>query len=207
MNDSSTGGFLQQSDTLPFNDSLLDDVLQQLITGVTGLPGTLVRPRWQRPDTDPNTPPTQPAPNIDWCSVGVVHQTPFDYPYEYHVSAGTGNSVQVSWEELDVLASFFGPNCRGNASTLRAGLYLSQNREGLLSTLIKLTNVGIATIVPDIVNVQWISRCDLPMAFTREIRRTYPIRNIKSVQGGISADIDPLLTNKILVTPPKGTTI
>jgi uncharacterized protein YaaQ len=203
VNDSSTGGFLRQTNALPLNDAALDAVLQQLVVGVTGLPGSLVRPRWQRPDTDPNTPPTQPAVNVDWCSIGILNQIPHDFPYEYHTGDGDGYDTQVTWETLDVMASFYGPNCRNNAAVLRSGLYINQNRESLISYGIKLREAGTMTLVPDLVNVQWLSRCDLTIILDREIIRVYPILNLESVQGGISTDSEtPLLSNKIIVTNP-----
>jgi hypothetical protein len=202
-NTSATGGFIAQQDVLPLNDATLDDVLQQLVVGITGLPGAYVRPRWQRPDSDPNTPPTQPRLDVDWCSIGVMSQETTDYPYDFHDGRGMGSTMQMSWEVLDILASFFGPNCRGNAATLRAGLYVAQNRESLIPYGIKLREAKMITLVPDMVNVQWISRCDLPIVMDREIHRTYPIVNLESVQGSISTDSpNPLLTDAIVVTNP-----
>jgi hypothetical protein len=198
--DSSTGGYIQQTNALPLNDAALDDLLQQLVVGITGLSGAYVRPRWQRPSGDPNTPPTQPPANVDWCSIGILNQIPHDYPYQLHIGEGSGHDIQVTWETLDAMASFFGPNCRSNASTLRAGLYISQNRESLLPAGIKLREAGTVTLVPDLVNVQWINRCDLPIVFDREIVRTYPILHLESVQGGIVTDSTaPLVTDRILV--------
>lgn len=203
MNDSSTGGFIGQLDPLPLNDAALDDLLQQLVVGVTGLSGSLVRPRWQWPISGPNIPPTQPPPDTDWCSIGVMNLIPHDYPYEGHQGGGDGSDLQISWETLDVMASFYGPNCRGNASTLRAGLYISQNRESLIQFGIKLREAGAITVVPDLVNVQWINRCDIPLVFDREIHRTYPILNLQSAQGGITTDAPAIpITDVIIVTNP-----
>jgi hypothetical protein len=199
-NTSATGGPLLQSNAVPLNDAALDDLLQQLVVGVTGLPGTLVRPRWQRPSSNPNAPPTQPPPDTDWASIGIVQQETHDYPFEYQVGAGDGYTVQVTWETIEVLASFFGPNCRSNASTLRAGMYISQNREILVPVAIKLREVGVVRLIPDLVNMQWISHCDVSMILDREIHRNYAIENLVSAEVDFSVDESPLMTAKVVVS-------
>jgi len=52
--------------TSPLMDAALDAVFQALVVGITGLPGTLVRPRWQP------VPPTQPSVTTNWAAIGVT---------------------------------------------------------------------------------------------------------------------------------------
>src|SRR4051812_9766277 len=47
-NDSSTGGYLSPVvASSALQDAALDALLQQMVAGITGLPGNMVRPRWQ----------------------------------------------------------------------------------------------------------------------------------------------------------------
>ena len=60
-------GYLSPSiDTTP-NDAALAITFQNLVAGVTGLPPTLIFPRWQP------VPPTMPVPGTDWGAIGSRH--------------------------------------------------------------------------------------------------------------------------------------
>ena len=74
-NTSATGGYLTAAPPLPLDDQALDEVFQALGVAITGLDGTLVRPRWQV------VVPKQPAPAVNWCAVSVMTVQPDDGPY------------------------------------------------------------------------------------------------------------------------------
>lgn len=179
-NDSSTGGYLVGIGAPPLQDAALDALLQQVVVGLAMLTGDMVRPRWQP------TVPKQPEPNIDWCAIGVTEFAPIDYPGEEHVSAGNGSDTFVRWEQLTVLASFYGPNGNGNASTLRDGLYIARNRDALTAAGMDLVDAGAVTAAPDFVNQQWIRRYDVPIRLRRKVQRTYPILNMLSAPTSIT---------------------
>ena len=182
-NDSSTGGYLSPvaPSSAPF-DASLDAVLQQVVVGITGISGSLVRPRWQA------VVPKQPEPGTNWCAIGVSGIEPADYPAEAHDGSGNGSDTQQAWEGLSVLASFYGPDAMANASLLKRGLYVAQNREPLQAAGIDVVDAGTITAAPDLVNQQWIRRYDLPIRLRRKVETRYPILNIASADDLIVTD-------------------
>lgn len=174
-NDSSTGGFIPPaSSPSPLVDATLDALLQQLVVGITGLPGNMVRPRWQP------VVPKQPDPSTDWCAIGVTDVDPDDYPAESHDGMGNGSDTQSDHESITVLASFYGPNALANAKQLRSGLYVAQNRDTLVANNLNLKEAKKLIQAPDLINEQWIRRWDLTVIFRRKSVYTYPILNILS---------------------------
>lgn len=160
----------------PLEDAALDAIFQQVVTGVTGMPGSMVRPRWQP------TLPKQPEANVDWCAIGVLSAEPDAYPYISHLSQSniTDPSADQLWrhEELVVLATFYGPNSKKNAGRLRDGLSIPQNVEVLEANQIAFVEAQGITTAPDFVNQQWIRRVDMPLVFRRKIQRVYTMPNI-----------------------------
>lgn len=181
-NDSSTGGFLPGTDVSALADDALDNVLQQTVVGITGLDGSLVRPRWQP------VVPKQPEPGTDWCAIGVTRFDPMDYPIETHDSSGDGSSTLTHWEEFTLLASFYGPTGQGNARRLRDGLYVSQNREALIAQGVDLVGADEVQTVPDLVNEQWVRRYDLSIRMRASAVRVYQILNLLSADDSIVTD-------------------
>ena len=185
-NNSSTGGYLVENPApapLPMEGQDLSRFLQQLVVGITGLDGTFVRPRWQP------TPPAQPDVSTDWCAIGIVLRTPDDNPVLWHDSTGNGQDMLMRHEELEILASFYGPNCQDFASQLRDGVYLGQNRENLLINDMGLVGVGEIQAVPELINQQWVNRCDVKVTIRRQIRRTYPVLNLLTASGTIETAV------------------
>jgi hypothetical protein len=192
MVDSSTGGFLAPTTTLPIEDATLDSALQALVVGVVGLAGNLVRPRWQL------VPVVMPEATTDWCAIGVVDEDPEPNISMVHVAAGNGSSTSIDNDIISVLASFYGPNARGNAKLLRTGLMIAQNRETLLHQGLALMEIpGKSLFVPVIVNEQTYRRVDLPLRFRRRTQIGWAILNLLSLDGTLSTDTagdDQLLT-------------
>lgn len=174
-NDSSTGGFIPPAGSpAPLTDAALDALFQQLVVGVTGLAGDMVRPRWQP------IVPKQPDPSTNWCAIGVTDIAPDDYPSEVHSGAGNGSDTQSDHESITVIASFYGPNALANAKQLRSGLYVAQNRETLVAANINLIEAKRLVQAPDLVNEQWVKRWDMTIVFRRQSVYIYPILNILS---------------------------
>lgn len=179
-NTSATGGeLLPASVSVPDFDLELDKALQPVVSGVTGLSGDLVRPRWQP------THPRMPEIGIDWCAIGVIDVQPDDNPAMMHDPAGEGHDDLIRHEVLTVLASFYGPHAARHAGLLRDGLYVAQNREPLDAAGIGLVSTDSIRMVPALVNEQWQRRADISITLRRIVRRSYPVLNILSAPGSI----------------------
>ena len=193
MTDSSTGGYLQPAVTSPpLEDDALTAIFQQMIVGITALPGNMVRPRWQ-----PN-PPKQPEPTVNWCALGIAVQTLDDGPAIVHNGAGNGSDTYIRHEQIDVLASFYGPNAMQNAQLLSDGLAIPQNLEQLKAQDMNSVDTGQIRAAPDLINEQWVRRYDLELTFRRKITRTYSVLSILTANGTIQASTP--LTSTINVT-------
>lgn len=188
MNDSASGGYVTPESAAPADDEALDKLLQQAVAGITGLAGSLVRPRWQT--SMPNMPPA----DTTWCAVGFLERRPDTFAYARHVSAGQGSDIVQRQVEMDALASFYGPRGGEYAALLCDGLSVGQNRDMIRSGGLVFVSQGAITPAPVLTNNQWIRRYDLPLVFRRQSNRTYPIRNILSAGGTISADDPPVTT-------------
>ncbi|MFL9943733.1 phage neck terminator protein [Paraburkholderia graminis] len=182
-NDSGTGGYLSPAvASPPLEDDALTAIFQQMIVGITALPGNMVRPRWQ-----PN-PPKQPEPTVNWCALGVSVQTPDDGPAIVHNGTGNGSDTYIRHEQIDVLASFYGPNAMQNAQLLSDGLAIPQNLEQLKASDMNSVDTGQIRAAPDLINEQWVRRFDIQLTFRRKITRTYAVLNILTAQGTVQTD-------------------
>ena len=183
MNDSTRPGYLRPANLVadPLEGITLFGVFQALVAGLTGIDGTLVRPRWQA------VPANRPDITTDWVAVGVTTQRSLGYAYETHVpDTGLGNDLVAREEQLDVLCSCYGPNAGRTAALIRDGLNLGQNRDELSTQGVGVVHIDDAKIVPDLVNAQWYFRVDLPLVATRAVVRVYPVRTIASFTGQVS---------------------
>jgi len=181
-NDSSTGGYILPTGSGPPYDAALDAIFQAMIVGITGLPGNMVRPRWQ-----PNI-PKQPPPATDWCAFGVTVQAPDDGPAIVHNGAGNGSDTYIRHEQVDVLASFYGPNGAQYAQQLADGLSIPQNLEQLKANDMNSVVTGDIRSAPDLINEQWVRRYDMQLTFRRKITRTYAVLNILTAQGTVQTN-------------------
>lgn len=200
-NTSATGGYLAPGPApVPQDDPELTRVFQQMVVGITALPGKLVRPRWQA------VPPAQPEASVDWCAVGVSHISgDFDAvithkPHGHAVPTeqdghdgqralgSLGESLLTRNEELEVLCSFYGPHRIGYATLLRDGLALSQNRAVLRRAGIVLGFVGTIRPAPAFIHQQWVQKADVPLTLRREVRRVYPVLTFTRLPAGVCLD-------------------
>lgn len=175
-NTSATGGFLLPEQTpAPLEGDDLDDFFQEIASGITGIDINLVRPRWQE------TPPPAPKRSTDWIAIGVMKiEGDFD-GYLGHVGEGEGQDNVRRYETIDVLTSFYGPQCQRYAALLRDGLSIPQNNEPFQLHQMGLAALGPLLSTADLVNQAWLRRVDFTFRVRRTIFRTYPVLNLKSL--------------------------
>lgn len=177
-NTSATGGYLVPT-TGPLEDQALRRFVQAMLVGLVALAGDKVRPSRQK------NPPPMPDVDTDWLAFWITNQKPDANPYhEQHADHAT----LIRHEEFDIMCSFYGPNCMGNAGKLRDGLYLSQNRESLFLASMGLVGFSDTTHVPELVNDRWFDRADITLTLRREIKRDYPILHFVAAYGTISGN-------------------
>jgi hypothetical protein len=184
-NTSATGGYLTPTSPAAPEDLDLDLVFQGYVRGITGLPGAMVRPRWQ-----PTVPQT-PGPTVDWCAIGVTRTQSQDYPAIQHDGAGDGEDLYTRHQEIALMATFYGPNAMRYAETLRDGAYIPQNSEAINQQGIAFVEALDLIAAPELFNQQWQKRYDLTMRFRRVIRRAYPVLNLLGAEAGIQSDTGP----------------
>lgn len=181
MSDSASGGYLRpptpgSTPALPRGLNLTQ-FLQTVIVGVSGLSGTLVRPKWQI------SPPKQPDIDIDWIGFGIDVLSPDTYAFVGMDAAGVTTTQRQ--EGLEVSLSIYGPNGIEIAGLIVDGFQIQQNLEALRSVKMGFQESTQPRQVPDLVNERWIQRVQLGLIFRRQITRTYPILPILSAQGRI----------------------
>jgi hypothetical protein len=182
-NTSATGGYLTPS---PLTTQVATDfrtAFNHLIRGVTGIPGSLVRPRWQ------SEPLPIPASSEDWVAFGVLRSDgEGGSPYVEHIPDGDGYDEAKSTSFLQVLVTAYGPNSDRTVEVLRVGLTVSQNWEELLPLGINLSEIGDSTALPELINNEWYLRADLPVTLKRSVTARYPILNVLSASGVFSGN-------------------
>jgi len=188
MSTSATGGYLIPSTTNAIEDEALRVFFQKMVSGITGIDGTMVRPRWQ-PE-----PPSMPSFGTNWAAIGVTKRTRDVNAYIKHVSKSdmNGNNIGSDFvhrtEVLDVLCSFYGPNCEGNSELLAMGLEVDQNREAMQLAGYGLVCVEDAIMMADLQNDRWLTRIDLPFQMRRAQLYQYPVLDVIAAQGTIVED-------------------
>jgi hypothetical protein len=177
---------------LPVDDGDLDAVFQTLVSEITSLDGSLVRPRWQ------TSIPKQPEPSTDWCAIGIMIVDPSPGPW---LSYDSLNLQENYWdhESFDLLASFYGPHSQQNARLLRAGLNVPQNTEPLLPYMIRYVGSGPVRNVPELVNQQWIRRQDISLQFRRKVEMVYGVDYIAISEINL---IDDTIVDDVIIVPP-----
>ncbi|GFM37999.1 phage neck terminator protein [Desulfovibrio psychrotolerans] len=176
-NTSATGGYLALTSVAPL--SIIEDALHDLIAGITGLQGSLIRPRWQ-PE-----PPRQPKPSETWCAFGIMDHAVSNFPEVRHVGAGDGSDEIITQSRLTVMVAFYGPEGDATTLLLRDGLHVAQNRAGLRAMGLAFESAGDVTRNPELVGNRWLPRSDMTIFFRRETRRTVATLNLQHCGCGI----------------------
>lgn len=176
-NTSATGGYIQSTDA-SINDDALEDLFQQAIAGVSGIPGDLVRLAYQE------NPPARPDISVNWCGVSVVSHV---------VEAGSAVLVlgedgakQTRHEAIEVRCSFYGPSAKANAASVRDGFEVSQNSDALRPYGIKYRFASQEVNTSEEVNKRYYKRSDITLTFGRETSRDFPILTFVAAEGEIS---------------------
>lgn len=198
MNDSSTIGYVQPFDIGgELNDAALRVFLQQVVSGVTGLQGALVFPLWQ-PE-----PPLLPAHGIDWAAVGVQRRRRDVFSYIAHESTGQGDDVQYRNMLLEVLCSFYGPNCENNAELFSAGLLLAQNREQLEQQGYGVVEVEDAVTTADRLHNKWVTRVDQVFCLRRAQEYRYNILNLVAASATVQNSENQVVASVVVMPQVK----
>jgi hypothetical protein len=187
VQDSRFKGFLRpNTPPPPIEGTAWIDFLHDLVTGLTGLDGSLVRPRWQQ------QPPVTPAVTVDWCAVGATTSESDWQPVFFHVADDPANpdgyDIFQRMETTDVLASFYGPNGQTYADIFRDGLFIDQNHAPLRAMSACIVEVSSVSVGPELFRQQWRNRNDIHFVVRREIRRIYQVRTLLRSTGTITAN-------------------
>jgi hypothetical protein len=193
-NTSATGGYLLPTTTVPLPSPspgapafTLTQFIQSVLVGLTGIDGTLVRPKWQI------NPPKQPDIGVDWIAFKVTMSNPDTYSYNTLSHDEDDNPVYQyqRQEDLTLSCAFYGPNSREYGSIVIDGFQIGQNLEALQSAGLAFTSSGQLMLMPDLVNERWVEKYELEILMRREIQRTYSILSILEAQGTIISDSPP----------------
>lgn len=163
VNTSATGGALPVPAGM--TTEALEDLLHDLVTVLTGLPGTLVRPRYQ------TKPPPQPDAGTDWCALAIAEQASDGA----QLIAGDDQAVLRTSETITVEVSFYGPAGATLAKRLRRGLSVAQNRVSLRAAGVAFVEAGPIVPAADLVGSRWVRRFDLTLTFRRGEDAVLPI--------------------------------
>jgi hypothetical protein len=178
-NTSATGGYIIEIPPGPPTGEQITAALQATVRALTGLPGNLVRPRWQP------MPPTQPDAGVTWASVGTTHMEADDYPVITHdglaqlVGApGPGVDRMTRHVTITAVVTFYGPEAEDVAGTFRDAFYVQQNWEPLHVLGLNMREVADLARAPELINQQWIDRIDIKLEMRGQLTRVYPVLNL-----------------------------
>lgn len=157
-------------------DDPFDTVFHKTIKGLSGLPGDMVRPRWQ-PD-----PPNQPPVAASWVAFGVTSIEPDKNAYLDHTLEGT--YVERD-EQVTVTLSFYGPQAMSLAQRFVDGIELSQNRADLREQGVAVLYAQNPVQVPALLQGTWRKKVDVQLLCARRTRRLYPVNTIESAGAGL----------------------
>lgn len=184
--DSSVAGFLRPLSS-PLYDDPLDDYFHDFLVGMSGLPGDLVRPRWQ-PE-----PPNQPDFTVNWIAFGFPRIVEDAFAYQGQDPDNPETGLVQRDEILTMLMSIYGPQGGQLGKQISAGLQLSQNRAYLRTQQISLVEVEDMIKLPALLKEKWVPRVDINVRFRRRAGWVFAVRSVDSVAAG--------LDNEIYITP------
>ncbi|WP_070106936.1 phage neck terminator protein [Burkholderia plantarii] len=187
MNDSSTGGYLTPASAQPpIEDDGLDELLGELIAGVTTLPPDAVWPVGKA------TPLSTPSPYADGCVFGIHSLCSDAGPVIRHDGTGEGRDCYVQHQEIEVLCRFSGPQARSYAQRLADGLAMPQNREPLQLHDMAFAGASPIRASPEPVDRQADQpaayRYDITVSLRRKLTRTYAVLNLRSASAAMTTD-------------------
>lgn len=177
----SLSSYILSKSTVPVAPKLtLTQFIQTVFVGITGIPGTLVRPKWQV------EPPEQPDLTVDWMALGIEVLTPDANGYLW---PDTNGAVQYQRHELlEVTCAIYGPAAIGTYSLIRDGFQIPQNLYALRAANMGFVEVGPGRHIPDLVHQRFINRIQTSVYLRREVQRVYPIPTLIAANGVIYTD-------------------
>lgn len=195
---------------VPLVGQSLNEFLQQVVQGITGLPGNLIIPRWQ------TEPPVIPNAFTAWCAIGITRRRADVFAYVGHVCqnaiGGNGYDDFQLTEEIELTCSFYDTGVNGLADyyayLLRDGIQIEQNHAILRQNEMGFVECTELIPIPSLTKERWLYRVDETLIIRRRDRRSYPVLNLKS----FSSPTSPveLLVNAgypapetIIINPPR----
>lgn len=173
-----TAPYLQPTSTTPLPNGLtLAQFIQTVMVGVSGLPGPMVRPKWQV------APPKQPDIETNWMAMGIEVSTPDANAY---VDENASQQVvSQRTETLEVSLSIYGPAALEIYGLIRDGFQIPNNLFALYNANMGFVEVTAGRHIPDLINERFINRVVASVILRRLVQRIYPILTITSATGGI----------------------
>lgn len=177
-----TSRYLLPTTTTPLPGNLtLNQFIQTVLVGITGLPETLVRPEWQvKPPIHPNIP-------VNWLAFGLRVNVPSPYSAVFMTSNGNDTKSQRQYQ-IEIGCSFYGPLALDLAMQLTDGLQITQNLEVLRSANMGFVSAGPLNSIPDLINESWVNRITMSVFLNWQVDRTYAILNLVKANGIIHAE-------------------
>jgi hypothetical protein len=181
---SASGGYLTPTIVEDLNDIALAKFLQQVVVGIVGLPGNMVRPRWQV------EPPNIPDLGTNWAAIGPGTRKRDAYSARIR-SNGNESTTVIRNRTLDILCSFYGPMAETNVEILAMGLEVPQNREVMRASGFNIVG-GAGDSIPTPVQIKnlWNYRMDIPFTLRQQQIYTYTVLDVLSAQGTVLIQTD-----------------
>lgn len=180
-NTSATGGYIPEGIGVA-SHSRLEDIVHDMLAGLTGFSNTLVRPAFQFDALK------APLPTENWCAFDLRNQTATNEPEIRHVPDGDGHDEVLDQMDYEAFCFFYGPHADDYAGMVRRALHIEQNRWAMRQAGIAVCSIGNPTQVPELVNNKWQRRVDLSIYITYEAVGTYDVLNLLRASGPIMTD-------------------
>ena len=184
---SATGGYLLPSGSTTgsvFPKKLtLQEFLQTILVGISGIQGDLVRPKEQI------NPPKMPDILTNWIAFHVNESVPDANAYNGLNSAGQSQSQRQ--ERLELALSIYGPDSFEISRVVRDGLWVQQNLELMRAYGMGLVEVSRIIHMPELINERWFQRFDMSVFLNMETLRTYRVLPLESANGIIATNTTP----------------